>query len=244
MSGNQSRVDLCAAIRRDAKAGLSKWALQRKHGVGYRTVAAALASTWPKEPKPPPKRGSRLDPYRAVIDGWLCANLDAPKKQRHTAKRIFDRLLDEHDAVGVVSYGMVRDYVATRRREIRIESGREPVNTFIPQTHLPGREGEVDFGEVIVRLRGELVTCTNETHKRCQTKPTEPAQRINAGKVPSTVDLVQLHRSNNEWVKCSVTMRPFQLKDRPAHAEPTLIQVAPWTINTELPVRGRLLESV
>lgn len=155
-----SRVDLYAAIRRDAKAGLSKRALQRKHGVGYRTVAAALASVWPKEPKPPPKRGSRLDEYKSVIDGWLRDDLDAPRKQRHTAKRIFDRLLDEHDAAGVVSYGMVRDYVATRRREIRIDAGREPVNTFIPQTHLPGREAEVDFGEVVVRLRGELVTCT------------------------------------------------------------------------------------
>lgn len=155
-----SRVDLYAAIRRDAKAGLSKRALQRKHGVGYRTVAAALASAWPREPKSPPKRGSRLDEYKPVIDGWLRDDLDAPRKQRHTAKRIFDRLLDEHDASGVVSYGMVRDYVAIRRREIRIESGREPVNTFIPQTHLPGCEAEVDFGEVIVRLGGELVTCT------------------------------------------------------------------------------------
>lgn len=54
---------------------------------------------------------------------------------------------------------MVRDYVAARRREIRIEAGREPVDTFIPQEHLPAREAEVDFGEVAVWLRGELVTC-------------------------------------------------------------------------------------
>ncbi len=94
-----------------------------------------------------------------VIDDWLRDDLDAPRKQRHTAKRIFDRLLDEHDAVGVVSYWMVREYVATRRREIRIEAGREPANAFIPQEHLPGREAEVDFGEVAIRLRGELVTC-------------------------------------------------------------------------------------
>lgn len=155
-----SRIDLYAAIRRDAKAGLSKRALQRAHGVGYRTVAAALESAWPKEPKPPPKRGSRLDRFREVIDGWLRDDLDAPRKQRHTAKRIFDRLLDKHDAAGLVSYGMVREYVAVRRREIRIEAGREPANTFIPQEHLPGREAEVDFGEVAIRLRGELVTCT------------------------------------------------------------------------------------
>jgi hypothetical protein len=78
--------------------------------------------------------------------------------QRHTAKRIFDRLLDEHHATDV-SCWMVREYVATRRREIHIEAGREPASTFIPQEHLPGREAEVDFGEVAVRLRGEMVAC-------------------------------------------------------------------------------------
>ena len=80
---------------------------------------------------------SRLDRYREVIDAWLRDDLDAPRKQRHTAKRIFDRLLDEHEAIGVVSYGMVRDYVASRRREIRVEAGREPANAFVPQDHKP-----------------------------------------------------------------------------------------------------------
>lgn len=92
-----SHVELNAAIRRDARSGMSNRALQRKHGVGYRTVAAALESAWPKERKPPPKRGSRLDHYRGVIDDWLRSDLDAPRRQRHTAKRIFDRLLDEPD---------------------------------------------------------------------------------------------------------------------------------------------------
>ena len=90
---------------------MSNRALQRKHGVGFRTVTAALESAWPKERKQPPKRGSRLDAYRVVIDDWLRSDLDAPRKQRHTAKRIFDRLLDEHDGAGVVSYWMVREYV-------------------------------------------------------------------------------------------------------------------------------------
>src|SRR3546814_2232906 len=90
-----SRVDLYAAIRRDARTGMSNRALQRKHGVGYRTVAAALESAWPKARKPPPKRGSRLDPYRDVIDGWLRDDPDAPRKQRPNAKRIFDRLRSE-----------------------------------------------------------------------------------------------------------------------------------------------------
>jgi len=153
-----SRVDLYAAIRRDARAGLSNRALQHKHGVGYRTVVAALGSAWPQPRKALPKRSSRLDGYVDVIDGWLRADLDAPRKQRHTAKRIFDRLLDEHDA-SELSYFIVREYVATRRRQIRVEAGREPADTFIVQSHLPGQEAEVDFGEVAVRLRGQLVTC-------------------------------------------------------------------------------------
>jgi len=71
MTQPRSRVDLYAAIRRDARSGMSNRALQRKHGVGFRTVTAALESAWPKERKQPPKRGSRLDAYRVVIDDWL-----------------------------------------------------------------------------------------------------------------------------------------------------------------------------
>jgi transposase len=155
----RSKVELYAAIRRDARAGLSGRALERKHGVGFRTVQKALASAWPKPRKPLPPRATRLDGYKALIDGMLRADLDAPRKQRHTAKRIFDRLVGEHDAAEI-SYGMVCAYVQARRPEIRIEAGREPVAVFVPQSHQPGAEAEVDFGEVTVRLRGELVVCS------------------------------------------------------------------------------------
>lgn len=154
-----SRVDLYAAIRRDARTGLSKRALQRKHKVSFQTVVAALDSAWPAPRKKPPRRASRLDPYAETIDGWLRDDLDAPRKQRHTAKRVFDRLIDERHAEGI-SARMVRDYVGGRRREIRIEAGRDPGATFVAQSHRPGQEAEVDFGELVVRLRGELVTCT------------------------------------------------------------------------------------
>lgn len=158
MGAPGSKVELYAAIRRDARTGLSKRALQRKYGVSFKTVTAALDSVWPEPRKKPPQRGSRLDPYKPVIDGWLRADLDAPHKQRHTAKRVFDRLMDEEHAMGITAR-MVRDYVGPRRREVRIEAGRDPGGTFIPQTHLPAREGEVDFGEFVVRLRGEVTKC-------------------------------------------------------------------------------------
>ncbi|MEU1393601.1 MULTISPECIES: IS21 family transposase [unclassified Nonomuraea] len=153
-----SKIELYAAIRRDSRAGMASRTLQHKYGVGFRTVQKALASAWPTPRKKPQSRPSRLDPYKSLIDQVLRTDLDAPRKQRHTTKRIFDRLLSEHDAVEV-SYQMVRAYVAQRCPEIRIEAGRGPVEAFITQSHRPGVEAEVDFGDVTIRLAGELVRC-------------------------------------------------------------------------------------
>lgn len=153
-----SKVELYAAIRRDARAGLSGRALARKYNVGRRTVVKALGSAWPEPRKKPPPRPSKLDPFKPVIDEILRADLDAPRKQRHTVKRIFDRLIDEHAMIDV-SYQVVRAYVALRKPEIRTEAGRGPAEVFVPQSHRPGQEAEVDFGEVAVRLRGTMVTC-------------------------------------------------------------------------------------
>jgi transposase len=153
-----SKVDLYAAIRRDSRAGMSARAIAQNYKVSRRTVRAALTSAWPEPRKPMPPRASKLDPFKPVIDEILRADLDAPRKQRHTVKRIYDRLMDEH-GMRDVSYPVVRAYVADRKPQIRVEAGRGPVNVFIPQTHQPGAEAEVDFGEVTINLRGELVTC-------------------------------------------------------------------------------------
>jgi transposase len=153
-----SKVDLFAAIRRDSHAGLSVRALARKYQVSRRTVRAALSSAWPAPRKPMPPRPSKLDAFKPVIDDILRTDLDAPRKQRHTVKRIYDRLIAEHD-MHDVSYAVVRAYVADRKPKIRVEAGRGPVNVFFPQTHRPGAEAEVDFGEVAINLRGETVTC-------------------------------------------------------------------------------------
>lgn len=154
-----SRVGQFAAIRSDARDGLSKRALERRYGVSFQTVTAALESAWPAPRKDLPRRTSRLDEYVDVIDAWLRADLHAPRKQRHTVVRIHQRLLDEYGAVDV-SYGMVRAYVARRIREIRVEAGVLPADVFVPQTHQPGQDAEVDFGDVAVLLNGELLKCT------------------------------------------------------------------------------------
>jgi transposase len=154
-----TKVELFEQIRRDSwHGGLSVRALAAKYGVHRRLVREALARAEPAPRKVPERRSARLEPFKAVIDGWLRDDLDAPRKQRHTATRIHARLLDEHEA-GDMSYAAVRDYVARRRPEIRIEEGRGPARVFVPQHHPPGMEAEVDFGELWVRLAGTLVKC-------------------------------------------------------------------------------------
>jgi hypothetical protein len=59
-----------------------------------------------------------------------------------------------------VSYGTVRDWVAARRRQIWIESGRGQAQAFVLQSHQPGAEGEVDFGVVAIHLAGQMTVCT------------------------------------------------------------------------------------
>ena len=81
----------------------------------------------------------------------------APRKQRHTARRILARLIEEHGAEEL-SYSTVRDYVRVRRAQIDVEAGRR-VEVFVPQEHAPGAEAEVDFGELWVILAGVKTKC-------------------------------------------------------------------------------------
>ena len=78
------------------------------------------------------------------IDAWLEADREAPRKQRHTARRIWQRLVDEHGAE--VAETTVRDYVRARRRAMGWPVGE----VFVPQVHAPGVEAEVDWGEAQV----------------------------------------------------------------------------------------------
>jgi transposase len=87
-----------------------------------------------------------------VIDAWLMADREAPRKQRHTAKRIHRRLIDEHGAE--VAETTVRDYVRRRRREMGWAVGE----VFVPQVCDPGIEAQVDWGEAQVDLAGVRTT--------------------------------------------------------------------------------------
>lgn len=68
-------------------------------------------------------------------------------------RRVLARLVAEN-AAGDLSYSTVRDYVAVRRRELAAGAVRGRQEAFIVQTHRPGEEAEVDFGELWIRLAG------------------------------------------------------------------------------------------
>jgi transposase len=154
----ESRVELFAQIRRDARVeGLSVRALAVRHGVHRRTVRQALESAAPPVRKPRQGVAWRLEPFKAAIDAMLIEDTAAPRKQRHTARRILARLIEEHGAEEL-SYSTVRDYVRLRRAQIDVEAGRR-VEAFVPQEHAPGAEAEVDFGEVWVVLNGAKTKC-------------------------------------------------------------------------------------
>lgn len=140
-----SRVEQFAQIRRDARVeGLSVRSLAERHKVHRRTVRQALAAAIPPPRAEPQRAAPRLGPWKAQIEAWLGADQTAPRKQRHTSRRIWQRLRDEHGAD--LAEGTVRGYVGKVRARTRPLIAQVPV----PQTHPPGAEAECDFGELYV----------------------------------------------------------------------------------------------
>lgn len=154
------RVDLFEQMRRDRqREGTSIRELARRYGVHRQKVRQALRDAIPPTRKPYVREApTKLDPARQFIDAMLMADLEAPRKQRHTVRRILARLIDEHE-IGGLTYSNVRNYVARRRPEIIAEAGKLSEKAFVPQTHEPGAEAEVDFAELWVNLAGVLTKC-------------------------------------------------------------------------------------
>src|SRR6056297_3607227 len=138
-------VDLYGRVRRACHVeGMSKSEAGRLFGIDRKTVAKILEHSVPpgyRRSKPPVR--PKLDPFVPVIDQILEDDRSQLKKQRHTAKRIFERLRDEHGFTGGIT--IVTDYV----REKRLRS-RE---VFMPLAHPPG-PAQVDFGEALGVIGG------------------------------------------------------------------------------------------
>jgi transposase len=144
-------VELFERIRRDRREeALSVRALATRHRVHRRTVRQALEDAVPPPRKTAERECPALGAHRATVRGWLEEDRDVPRKQRHTARRVWQRLVEEHGAQ--VAESTVRAFVAEVRRELGIGTGL----VTVPQTHAPAEEAEVDFGEFKVWIAGTL----------------------------------------------------------------------------------------
>ncbi|MDQ3145904.1 MAG: IS21 family transposase [Actinomycetota bacterium] len=148
----RSKVVLFEQMRKaHQRDGSSIHELSRRFGVHRRTVREALASPVPPERKVPEKPSPVLGPWKKTIDGWLEADRSVPRKQRHTSRRVWQRLVEEHNVT--VAESTVRGYVAEVRRRIEVPL----VEVMVPQHHPLGDEAEVDFGTATVYLAGLAV---------------------------------------------------------------------------------------
>jgi transposase len=123
---------------------MSKSEAARVFGIDRKTVRKILEHSVPpgylrsKAPARP-----KLDPFIPIIDQILEADRALPKKQRHTATRIFERLRDEHGFTGKLT--IVTDYVREKKCRTR--------EVFVPLAHPPGH-AQVDLGEALGEIGG------------------------------------------------------------------------------------------
>ena len=139
------KVDVYLRVRRAVMVEeMSIREAARTFGLHRETVRKMLAYSVPPgyRRQSPPKR-PKLEAFTGVIDHILEEDHRVPKKQRHTARRIFERLRDEYEFDG--GYTTVKDYVRERRRRSQ--------EMFVPLSHPPGH-AQCDFGEALVVIGG------------------------------------------------------------------------------------------
>ena len=138
-------VELYGRVRHAVQIeGLSRREAGRHFGIDPRTVGKMMVFSVPpgyRRRKPPAR--PKLDPFIGIIDRILEEDKRRPAKQRHTSKRIFERLRDEHGFAGGIT--IVKDHVAGWRQRAR--------EMFVPLVHPPGH-AQADFGEAIGIIGG------------------------------------------------------------------------------------------
>ena len=138
-------MEMYARVRRACMVdGMSTREAARVFGLHRDTVRKMLQYSVPPgyRRRSPPRR-PKLDPYRGVIDRILEDDRSLPRKQRHTAKRIYERLRAEHEFPG--KYTIVKDYVRERRLRTR--------EMYVPLSHAPGH-AQCDFGQAKAVIGG------------------------------------------------------------------------------------------
>jgi transposase len=139
-------VELYARVRRAIQVeGMSEREAARQFGLARETVRKMMRySVPPGYRRQQPIQRPKLGPWMGIIDQMLEEDKSRNRKQRHTAKRIFERLREEHRYTG--GYTIVKDYVRLRKLSQR--------EMFVPLEH-PAGDAQVDFGEAQVVIAGE-----------------------------------------------------------------------------------------
>ena len=168
-------VELYGRVRHACHVeGLSLREAARRFGIHRNTVRKMLAFAVPPgyRRRGPPAR-PRLGAFTATIDRILDDDRSAPAKQRHTAKRIHERLRAEHGFAG--GYTVVKDYVRERRARVR--------EVFVPLAHPPGH-AQADFGEAVAVVGGVErkvhFFCLDLPHSDAGFVKAYPAERLEA----------------------------------------------------------------
>ncbi len=143
-------MPLIESIRDMSRKGVSNAEIQRRTGVSQPTIRKYLAMDdfSPTVPRAQ-RRPSKLDPYKPFVDSILEEDANVWRKQRHSARRIYERLLDETAYDG--RYGTVKNYVRARRAEMAASDAG-----YLELVWGPG-EAQADFGDVDVLCLGERV---------------------------------------------------------------------------------------
>jgi transposase len=139
------KVELYGRVRRAVLVdGRSQREVAREFGISRKTIQKMLRyAVPPGYQRQQAVKRPKLGPWVGTIDAILEADKKVPAKQRHTAKRIFDRLKQEYGFPG--GYTIVKDYVHGRKVRSR--------EMFVPLTHAPG-EAQADFGEALAVIGG------------------------------------------------------------------------------------------
>lgn len=140
------RVELYAKVRRAVLVeGKSRREAAAFYGIHRNTVTKMLQYAEPPGyRRAAPRISEKLGPFTAIINRILAEDRTAPRKQRHTCKRLFERLRDEHGYSGGLT--VLSDYVRAQKLRSR--------EVFVPLSHKAGH-AQVDFGEADAIIAGK-----------------------------------------------------------------------------------------